>query len=286
MADYPECAQDCLTKKLPATNYSKCAPKVRLSEIRRIAVAAEDADPFVNVEDPAEWEARLALPLTNKNAVRWLTVIGDMPAGTPTTITISNGRQITLTKQRVVNYTIDDVSDENYEFMRSMECGGKLKAWLETEGARLFGGDGGILGTHVQDPVLTRGADGYEQILGVMSWSKKFAPKRTASVMYDGENGDEEEALTFDTVQTFAAAVLATSADVATTVPAIDADLKMEFNAIDNPIGADVNMTVRIGTTNVATVTFPDDYLGSSFRFTDTNGIAHGGTFAAGTVVV
>lgn len=91
---------------------------------------------------------------------------------------------------------------------------------------------------------------------------------------------------TFDTIQTFASSTSATSAAVTTTVSTIDADTKLEFNAVIAPSGTPVTMTLKLAGTPVAAVDFPSDYTGHPFRFTDAAGTIHTGVFASGDVTL
>jgi hypothetical protein len=75
-----------------------------------------------------------------------------------------------LRKDFTINIEIDDVSKENYEFMRVTQCGGEYKLWFETAGGRLYGGNEGIDASLVLDNVLGRGKDEIEKITGTASW--------------------------------------------------------------------------------------------------------------------
>jgi hypothetical protein len=108
-------------------------------------------------------------------------VIADKPVGSPVVKEISNGRKFNLRKDNTLNVEIDDVSDENYNFMRVTQCGGEYKAWFETAGGRLYGGNEGIDVSVVLDNVLGRGKDEIEKITGTLTWSDKFSPERIVS---------------------------------------------------------------------------------------------------------
>lgn len=280
----PICNENCATD-LTEPVFSDCTPVVLYSEIRRIPVARKEAAPFVDVTSKSEWEERIALPADDVNRIFLLTVIGNKPAATPQSKEISNGRIVVIGKDHVLNYRIDDVSDENYEFMRQLECGGKLRTWYETNGAKMYGGNSGVIMTHIINDVLDEGADATEVLAGTATWKKKFHPERTVSPIYNGDDADDNE-ITFDTVQTFVADEEANSAGVTTTLPATNPNAKFEFNAIPGAAGGATNMTIKIGVTSAATVSFPAAYLGDVFKFTDINGVAHGGVFAAGNVQV
>ena len=133
----PLCPTDC-TGLLPKVKSSKCAPVILLSEITRIFVTKYDAAPFDDWTDGSEWVDRLSEDGTQANVIRPLPVIGDKPAAAPVTKDISNGRKYTVGKDHTLNVKVDDVSDENYEFMRNTECGGQFRIWFETAGGYLY----------------------------------------------------------------------------------------------------------------------------------------------------
>ena len=182
----PLCPTDC-TAALGVVHFSDCAPNINPSEIKRVFIAKGNSDPFDDWTTAAEWTTRLNQTGTTANAIRPLTVIGDKPAPASITKDISNGRKYVVGKDHTLNFTIDDVSDENYEFMRATECGGKYRLWYETKGGYLYGGNEGILASLVMDDVLNRGTDEIETLNGVLTWRKKFSPERTKSPIFVDE---------------------------------------------------------------------------------------------------
>ena len=177
------CPNSCETA-LPEVKFSKCSPNIVLSEIVRIFVGKQTTQPFNNWKDASEWTQRLSETANTANAIRPLTVIADKPAGSPVVKEISNGRKYNLRKDFTINIEIDDVSPENYEFMRVTQCGGEYKLWFETAGGRLYGGNEGIDASLVLDNVLGRGKDEIEKITGTASWSDKFSPEMALSPIF------------------------------------------------------------------------------------------------------
>ena len=177
------CPNSCETA-LPEVKFSKCSPNIVLSEIVRIFVGKQSTQPFNNWKDASEWTQRLSETANTANAIRPLTVIADKPAGSPVVKEISNGRKYNLRKDFTVNIEIDDVSEENYEFMRVTQCGGEYKLWFETAGGRIYGGNEGIDASLVLDNVLGRGKDEIEKITGTASWSDKFSPEMALSPIF------------------------------------------------------------------------------------------------------
>jgi len=182
----PICPTDCAAGALAAVEFNECAPAIVASEIKRVFLARPNAAPFNDWKLAAEWTERISnTDLTEPDAIRALTVIGDKPAPSAVTKDISNKRKWIVGKDHTINFTVDEVSDENYEFMRMTECGGKFRMWYETHGGYMFGGNDGILVNVVMDDVLNRGADEIETINGVATWRNKFTPDRTLSPIYE-----------------------------------------------------------------------------------------------------
>lgn len=184
----PTCPTDC-TAALPVVSFSDCAPQINLSEIRRIFLAKTVSEPFATWTEPTEWATRVSNTDTEgDDAVRVFTVIADKPAGDMNVYEASDGRDITIHKSQTINYTIDDVSDDNYEFLRSgIECGGQFKMWYETQGGKIFGGNEGIRISMTGDSILGRGRDEVELIEGTITWKSKHSPERADSPIFDSD---------------------------------------------------------------------------------------------------
>lgn len=170
---------------LPPVNFSNCAPTILESEIVRVFVARLNAAPFTDWKSATEWTERISqTDVADQDAIRVLTVVGDKPAPTSTPRDISNGRQVTPFKEHTVNITIDDVTDENYEFMRQLECGAGVKAWYETAGGKMYGGNTGLEKSKLNlDDILPSG-DEIETLQGALTWRNKFHPERTDSPIF------------------------------------------------------------------------------------------------------
>lgn len=183
------CPTDCSTD-LPVVNFDECNPQARLSEITKIYIASPEAKSFTDVELASEWASRLSMTATPpagtpatpvKDLIRPLTVIGDRPAPTSTPIDISNGRQIVLNKDFVINFSIDEITAENLEFQRKTECNMKVKFWYETSGGLLFGGNDGIEGMLTSNLVLERGTDSIARIEGTITRKGRFTEEAVES---------------------------------------------------------------------------------------------------------
>ena len=167
---------------LPVVKFDDCNPTIVLSEIQTIFLAKNSATAFTDVESPTEWATRLSMTATNEDAIRPLTVIADKPAGAPVVKELSNGRKKVIRLDQTLNVEIDDVTDENYNFMRVSQCGGQYKMWYKTAGGKIYGGNEGISDTFLQlNEVLGRGKDEIEKIQGTVTWSGSHSPERGVS---------------------------------------------------------------------------------------------------------
>ena len=289
----PVCPGNCIYD-LPAVSYNNCAPKVQQSQIRRLFIGKVNAAPFENWKDETEWLTRCNQSTTDgDDYIRVLTVTGEKPAPGNVTKKIDNGILAQIGKDHTVNYTTYQVTDDNYLFLQNSECGTRVKLFgIETMGGALFSpNDGaGQIVDNVMDDVLGGGDDDLETIVGQITWRSKFSPDRIAlSPIFDVDfniNGGSGGGSTFDTLQVFDTDDSVTSGSITTTVPATDPELKFEFNKVTSAIGAPQTMTLKISAATVAVVDFPSDYLGATFKFTDTGGAAHTGAFASGNVTL
>ena len=175
--------KDCEEQKLPVVNFDDCAPALNQSEIEYIYVGTKKTKSFTDVATAAEWTERLSeTDIALADVIRPLRVIGNMPAGSVRSIEISGKRTITIGTDRTLNWSIDETSNENYEFFRQfVECSGGVKFWFETRGGKLYGGNDGIKGTMNGSLVLDEGADAIEKIQGTITWDSKHSPERVDS---------------------------------------------------------------------------------------------------------
>lgn len=281
----PTCSNSC-DANLATVNFSDCAPEVVFSEIRRVFLAKSTAAAFATWGQAAEWTTRLSqTSVSGDDYIRPLTVIADKPAATGVVKDISNGRKKTIGKDHVINFTIDDMSQENYEFMRSLECGGEFKMWYETEGGYMYGGPDGIKVNVDANVVNNRGREEIETINGVITWRDKFSPERVLSPIFGSSTGTDPGV--YDTVMTFAADDEATEAGVTATASAVDPDVKFEFNAIIPAPGTPFTMNIKLtsGGATVMVVSAPSQYNGYPFKYTDVSGVSKTGNFASGDVI-
>jgi hypothetical protein len=219
------------------------------------------------------------------DAIRSVVVIGDAPAAANVVKELSNGRKKTIGKDFTVNFTVDDISDENYTFFQTLDGQPKVRLFgYETQGGKMFEfGNAGILVDYQSNFVLARGRDEIETEVGAITWRRTQRPNRISSPIFD--NGTVVVPTTFDSVIPFdVSATPAAVAGVSGTSGAIDAQQKLEFNAITPQVGTPASMEIKVGGVSEVVFDFTSDYIGSSFKYTDNAGVVHTGNFVNGTV--
>jgi hypothetical protein len=178
----PTCPTGC-SSILPDVSFDLCNPNVAFGEIERIFVGMADANPFGggDWEDLSLWTAALALPTSDPNALRQLYVSADLPAASADEVIISLSRKIYSPATHIINVDVDDISAENYEFMRTLACNMQFRVWYMTP-EYMYGGQDGELAIFTMRPVIERGAKSLNKLSGTITWENKFSSERAVSV--------------------------------------------------------------------------------------------------------
>lgn len=172
LVDWDDCCDgqdNCEDPQLPPVTAFECVNTIEehLSELCNIYVAPINlvtSDDFVenfNWEDPTSW-AQYINNTDTGDYIRCLNIIGSIGEGTSTVREKSKGRKKNSKKVRPFDATLDDASDLNYEFVKSIECGANVCIWYATRGCKLYGGNSGIPMYITGDWPLLAGSDSYE----------------------------------------------------------------------------------------------------------------------------
>lgn len=176
----PVCATGCADALavMPAVKFDDSCPEVNQGEITAIYLALR-GNGFTDWKLATEWTTKLAA-IDNTKIIK-LTVIGDKPKPAANQLDISNGRKVTLPKDHVVNFTIDETNKENHEAIRTLQCGGNFDAWYETSGGLMFGGNEGLPVSLEADMSIPRERGGLMVYEGTMTWKAKYTEERIVS---------------------------------------------------------------------------------------------------------
>lgn len=175
------CPDNC-SFSLPTFKFSECAPRTKEGGLCNIFLR-NVGNPLTNWEDLNEWTTNISNTDPGATKIRALTVTGDVPLPESTEKTISHQRVIKLAKKRTANAKIDDDSDDNYDAMRQIQCGGSYLAWLLTNGGDLYGGNEGIQVTIDADEVIPESIEENVFINMVLKWNDRISPLRIAAPM-------------------------------------------------------------------------------------------------------
>jgi len=173
----PICPTDC-SGVLPEMSFNDCSPVVARGRVRRLYLGKPTDSAFADWTDDTEWLIRIDNAASTADVIRALTVIGTKPQPEYTDLEISDDRRVIGEKTHKIDFKIDEVTDENYDFLRAMECGVQVKAWYATKDF-LYGGNDGINCSIKLDEVIPEGSKELTILQGTITWTSKHSPPRT-----------------------------------------------------------------------------------------------------------
>lgn len=175
----PVCPTGC-DSLLPINTYDECKQNIITGEIEKIYLASGAAECFSDWTLPTEWLNRISETSLDVNSIRMFRGIGDLPAATNEETIISLGQKYYGEKTFVINFDIEDCSDDNYEFLRYLECQTTVRFWFEA-GGYLWCGNCGELVNINANYQIERGQKTLQHIMLVISWDNDFHPQRVIS---------------------------------------------------------------------------------------------------------
>lgn len=187
--DDPILPTDCANFDAPDTDFDPtCATSYQTGPFTRLLVGNKPlvADPSTTAGLAAattEITSRLALPADDADALRLLDPLrGNMPATAPTTVAV-DGFQIPTPTLRNLPFTVSQLSDKNYEFVRTTNAGRAGHFWALNE-KFMYGGQNGIGDGKALlqlSNVVPAEEGGLHSATGNLSYTSLFDPKRTAA---------------------------------------------------------------------------------------------------------
>lgn len=172
----PSCPAGCDSVLLENT-YDYCVQTIVTGEVSEVFLGNGNSQCFTNWKLPGEWAARISTTSTDPDAIRRFRGKGTLPEGTADEVEISLCQKWYSEKTFTLPFEIEDVSDENYEFMRSLECNNILKGWFAS-GGYLFGGNCGLSVSVKANYKIDAGCKTLHKIMLTFSWENQFSPER------------------------------------------------------------------------------------------------------------
>jgi hypothetical protein len=153
-AGMPVCPSE---EDMPEVDFDFCEPEAKLSEIKRVLFSTISGGEFEDWSNADEWNFRMSYTSEDRRAIRAITCIADKPQPNSIKKQLSNDRRKITSKTHTINVTVDESTQANHEFIKTLKKGKKLRVWYETMGGRMFGGNSGIIATVFGDMILNRG---------------------------------------------------------------------------------------------------------------------------------
>lgn len=182
---------DCDDLELPDV-VNNCTPEQNESQIAYMFISVPSpSNPNVPaIQSPNFSSPTIATTFVAPNGAM-IAGIGDLPEPDSTQRIGSLRRVLRDRKNFTVNFTIDDTNDDNYDFLRQMECYPKLFIWYMTQGGKVYGDF--VKGIEVTvsraNAPLDRGEDTYERFELSFNWRHFNHPPRQNGWLYDGNTG-------------------------------------------------------------------------------------------------
>jgi hypothetical protein len=172
----PVCPSGC-SGQIPDLDFSFCTPTNLFGEITHVFIASAGAACFTDEATLSEWLGRLDNSDGGIDAIRYMHVSADLPAGAGEVTETSLARKAKGPKTFTINVDVDDITTLNYEFMRATQCNMTFKVWFASAGY-LYGGVCGVDANVNLDYIIARGTKSIQKITGTVTWESQYAPER------------------------------------------------------------------------------------------------------------
>jgi hypothetical protein len=172
----PTCPELC-DDVMPSPKFRVCNPQFTFGQISDIYVT-NIGNPLIDETSPVEWAARLALPANDPAKIIRLVVMAEKPDAEVPETEASHGRKAYGLPKHMITGVIDEVSDENYDFMRAIRCGKTVLLWYKLLGGKAYGGATGVEATMKIGHAIPLSAQELETLPFTFSWQAQIDPCR------------------------------------------------------------------------------------------------------------
>ena len=181
MSTFPaDCPGDC-NFDVPEFEMDDCNPDIDEGQISQLFIAKNDAADFVDWTALSEWTTRKSNVSPDDDAIRYINIIGDLPAPETNEVEISKKRKIVINRGWVLNFRTEETSVANYNAMRTIQCGSYYKIWFES-GKYLYGDNSGIANSFINwSEVIPEDYNEFKTIQGTVSWDSKIQTAKCIS---------------------------------------------------------------------------------------------------------
>lgn len=137
----------------------------------------------------------LANPLAIDNTdtinayVKWLTGLGGVAASEKTVFTVQKFQKVTIKRVFTLVLTIYNLSNAQYEFLRSLQCNPTNYTFWYGNSAHVYGKSTGIIPTYTDvDFPLGEGEGDVELATVTITWESKTDPERKSNPYSDSDS--------------------------------------------------------------------------------------------------
>lgn len=187
----PTCQELC-DAAMPVPKFRVCNPQWSFGQISDIYVT-NVGNPLTDENDPSEWAMRLGLPDSDPAKMTRLVVMAEKPDAEVPETDASHGRKAYGVPRHTITGVIDEVSDENYEFMRAIRCGKTVLLWYKKLDGKAYGGAEGVEASMKIGHAIPLSAQELENLPFTFSWTALFDPCRFTHPLHGDDTDLESE---------------------------------------------------------------------------------------------
>jgi hypothetical protein len=174
------CQSGC-TAENPDFEFDNCNPEIVAGGSFRLYMFNDGQsfpDPTImgSAAALAAYSARASNTSNNADAIRFLTINGDLPIATKNELKISDNRTRTVNKDYVFNFEIDELNDTNRLAIQQLQCGWTGRIVFEND-TLLWGGidefSEGVLASLDIDLEIPRDNKDITRYKGTLKWTNR-----------------------------------------------------------------------------------------------------------------